>query len=152
MHNLKVNSNKALNTCKLHSDELVNELGNVQRRGTKPQFSDSEVIALSMTSEALSIDSENLLFSKLRTDYKNDFPTLISRRQYNDRRKNCFILQKEMRERIARSIDVDEDIYTIDSKPFQVCKLSRMNRCKVGKNDFETAPDFGYCASKDTWY
>ena len=152
MHNLKTNFDKILNICKLHSHGLVDKFGNVQRSGTKPKFSDLEVIALSMTSEALSIDSENLLFSKLQTDYQLDFPNLLSRRQYNDRRKNCFNLQKELRERIAKSIDVDEDIYTVDSKPFHVCKLARMNRCKIGKGNVETAPDFGYCASQDTWY
>ena len=152
MHNLKTNFDKILNICKLHSKGLVNEFGNVPRKGTVPKFSDLEVIALSMTSEALSIDSENLLFLKLNTDYKNDFPDIISRRQYNDRRKQSFNLQKEVRERIAREIDKDEDVYTVDSKPFQVCKLSRMNRCKIGKEDFDNAPDFGYCASQDTWY
>lgn len=152
MHNLKTNFDKILNICKLHSKGLVDEFGNIPRSGTKPKFSDLEIIALSMTSEALSIDSENLLFSKLHTDYKYDFPNLISRRQYNDRRKYCFNLQDKIRERIAHEIDKDEDIYTVDSKPFQVCKLSRMKRCKVGKNNFATAPDFGYCASQGTWY
>jgi hypothetical protein len=152
MHNLKTNFDKILNICKLHSYKLVDESGNVSRPGTKPKFSDLEVIALSMTSEALSIDSENLLFHKLHSDYKNDFPNLISRRQYNDRRKYCFALQKEVRERIAKAIDIDEDMYTVDSKPFQVCKVSRMNRCKVGKNNYQTAPDFGYCASQGVWY
>ena len=116
MHNLKANFDKILNICKLHSHGLVDKFGNVQRSGTKPKLSDLEVIALSMTSEALSIDSENLLFSKLQTDYQLDFPNLLSRRQYNDRRKNCFNLQKELRERIAKSIDVDKDIYTVDYK------------------------------------
>ena len=152
MHNIKTNFDKILNICKLHSAELVDDFGNVPRSGTKPKFSDLEIIALSMTSEALSIDSENLLFYKLLTDYKEDFPNLISRRQYNDRRKSCFNLQKQIRERIANEIDKDEDIYTVDSKPFQVCRLSRMNRCKVGKDNFTTAPDFGYCASQGVWY
>ena len=152
MHNLKTNFDKILNICKLHSKGLVDEYGNIPRCGVKPKFSDIEVIALSMTSEALSIDSENLLFSKINTDYKNEFPNIISRRHYNDRRKYCFHLQKELRERVAKEIDKDEDIYTIDSKPFQVCKLSRMKRCKVGKNDYTIAPNLGYCASQDTWY
>jgi hypothetical protein len=36
-----------------------------------------EVIALSLTAEALSIDSENRLFSKLNSDYKTDFPLAL---------------------------------------------------------------------------
>ena len=61
-------------------------------------------------------------------------------------------MQKALQENIAQAIDGNEDMYTIDSKPFQIFKLARKNRCKVGKNDFDKAPDFGYCASQDYWY
>ena len=39
-----------------------------------------------MASEAVGIDSEFLLFSRLK-EYGDKMPNLISRRQYNDRRK-----------------------------------------------------------------
>ncbi len=39
-----------------------------------------------MASEAVGIDSESLLFSRLK-EYGDKMPNLISRRQYNDRRK-----------------------------------------------------------------
>ena len=152
MHNIKTNFDKILNICNLHSKDLVNPYGNVQRPGTKPRFSDIEVIALSITSEALSIDSENYLFAKLTTEYKNQFPNLISRRQYNDRRKHVSGLLKTVRERIAHFIDEFEDMFSIDSKPFPVCRLSRKNRCKLGKQAYETSPDIGYCASQDTYF
>lgn len=95
MHNLKTNFDKILNICKLHSKDLFDIGGNVCRPGTKPRFSDLEVISLSLTAEALGIDSENLLFAKLNTEFKGHFPNIISRRQYNDRRKSLFKVQKE---------------------------------------------------------
>lgn len=55
--------------------------GNLKRPGPKPLFTDIEVIALSLTSECLGIDSELYLFNKIESDYKNAFPTIISRRQ-----------------------------------------------------------------------
>ena len=61
-------------------------MGNVPRRGVVPKLSDLEIVALNMTSEAVGIDSESLLFAKLK-EYKNEIHNLISRRQYNDRRK-----------------------------------------------------------------
>ncbi len=67
------------------------------RCGVVPRFSDLEVIALSLTAESLSIDSEHLLFAKLESDYKDDFSNLISRRQYNDRRKYLFGLTDRIR-------------------------------------------------------
>jgi hypothetical protein len=73
MHNLKANFDKMLDICKQFGKEFTNERGNISRRGAVPRFSDLEVIALSLTAEALSIDSENLLFVKLSTDYKPEF-------------------------------------------------------------------------------
>ena len=66
MHNLYAIFAKFLNICKQVSGNLVNESGNIPRRGVVPRFSDLEVIALNMTSEAIGIDSESLLFAKLQ--------------------------------------------------------------------------------------
>ena len=62
-----------------------------------PKFSDIEVIAMSLTAKCLSIDSENYLFSKLNTEYLCEFDNLISRRQYNDRRKLLFQKTEKIR-------------------------------------------------------
>lgn len=64
MHNIKVNFDKILEVIKDILSDEINEKGNYLRRGTVPKFSDIEVIALSLTAECLSIDSENYLFSK----------------------------------------------------------------------------------------
>ena len=152
MHNLKVNFDKILNICKLNSEGLITDLGNVPRPGPVPKFSDLEVISLSMMAEALGIDSESLLFSKINVEYQDDFPNIISRRQYNDRRKSLFHLQKEIQSRMAKQIDEFEDIFTVDSKPFPVCRYVRRNRCKIGKNDFGKSPNIGYCATQELNY
>ena len=65
MYNLYTKFVKALEICKQFSENLVNESGNVPRRGPVPKFSDLEVVALSLTAETESIDSEKWLF-----DYK----------------------------------------------------------------------------------
>ena len=56
---------------------LVDERGNMPRRGVVPRFSDLEVIALSLIAEKCSVDSESYLFSLLE-EYKSDIPNLIS--------------------------------------------------------------------------
>jgi hypothetical protein len=152
MHNLTSNFGKFLDICNKFGEKFTNEKGNITRRGVIPKFSDLEVIALSMTMEALSIDSESLLFSKLNSEYKADFPNLISRRQFNDRRKSLSGLTAKIRKCIAEDIDEFEDTYCIDSKPFEVCRLTRAKRNQVGKTDFEKAPSIGYCASQDRYY
>ena len=64
----------------------MNDRGNMPRRGVVPRFSDLEVVALSLTEETMGYDSESYLFSQLM-DYREQMSNLISRRQYNDRRK-----------------------------------------------------------------
>ena len=61
IHNFCTKYGKILEICKQYSKNLVNELGNTTKRGVVPKFSDLEVIALSLTAEAMSIDSENCL-------------------------------------------------------------------------------------------
>jgi len=76
MHNLYAIFAKYLEICKRFSNDLVNEAGNITRPGVVPMFSDLEVIALGLTAETLSIDSENNLFNRL-TEYKASFPNMI---------------------------------------------------------------------------
>ena len=129
MRNLTANFGKILDICKDFSKNLVNERGNLPRRGVVPRFSDLEVIALSLTAEKYSIDSESLLFSLLEEYLKADFPNLISRRQYNARRKFTANLCEQIRKHIAQTLDGDEDNFCIDSKPVPVCRFARAKRC-----------------------
>ena len=73
MHNLYAIFAKLLNICKQIAGNLVNESGNVPRRGVVPKFSDLEVVALNMASEAVGIDSESLLLSEIsdKINYPN---------------------------------------------------------------------------------
>ena len=75
MHNLYAIFAKLLNICKQIAGNLVNESGNVPRRGVVPKFSDLEVVALNMASEAVGIDSESLLFAKLQ-EYRVEIPEI----------------------------------------------------------------------------
>jgi hypothetical protein len=132
---------------------MVNKQGNIPRRGPVPRFSDLEVVALSMAAEAEEIDSENWLFESKLKECRDFIPNLISRRQFNDRRKAICNLCEQIRSRIANHIDGGEDYFCIDSKPIEVCRLARGKRCKMGRNaDFATAPDIGYCASQGVYY
>ena len=151
MHNLYANFVRILEVCKRFSQDLVNDKGNIPRCGVVPRFSDLEVIALSLTEETMGYDSECYLFSQLE-DYRSKLPHLISRRQYNDRRKYTAELCERIRKRIVERIDGSEDIFVIDSKPVKVCQLSRGKRNRMGIKEPEKAPDFGYCAAQSMYY
>lgn len=152
MHCIKANFDKILHILKevLGDETLVN--GNINRPGPKPKFTDIEVIALSLTAECMGIDSELYLFHKLNSTYATEFPNLISRRQYNDRRKQLFQLQEQLRGKLSTELNIINEVYAIDSMPLEVCKLARMDRNKLGKEQEYTKPDKGFCASHNKYY
>lgn len=152
MRNFIANSARILGICKDFAGNRVNELGNVPRCGVVHKFSDLEVIALGITAEAFGFDSENLLFHRLHNECKEDFPNLISRRQFNARRKFTARLAEEIRKNVAIAIDGSEDVFCIDSKPVKVCQNARAKRCAMGRDNDDALPDWGYCASQGLHY
>ena len=101
MYNFCAKFRQVLDICKYHSENLANSLGHITRVGVVPRFSDIEVTAMSLTAEALGVDSKNRLFHRL-FQYKDEIPNLISKRQYNDRRKHTAGLREEVRKRIVK--------------------------------------------------
>lgn len=152
MHNFVTKFREIIDICKHFAENRVNNKGNIPRRGVVPTFSDIEVIALSFTAEAFSIDSENYLFNRLKKECPDAIPNLISRRQFNNRRKLTSALGEEIRQQIAKAIDGGESVFSIDSKPVKVCQNARANRCTMGRTDIGRAPSWGYCASQNMHY
>ena len=152
MPNIKTNFDKIPGVIKDILGEEINEKGNYARRGTRPRFADIEVIALSFTAECLSIDSENYLFSKLNKEYMSEFENIISRRQYNDRRKLLFEKTERVRKLLSGRLNRQADVFAIDSMPIEICKLSREKRNKMGKESEHHSPDKGYCASQKKYF
>jgi hypothetical protein len=117
--------------------------------GRKCKMSDLEVVALSLTAEFMSIDSENSLFKLID---QLEIPNLIERSQFNKRRRKLFLFSEEVRTKLASAFMDFEDYFIVDSMPLEICKFSRHNRIKICKNDFETAPSKGFCASQNSWF
>lgn len=153
MHNLYTKFAKILEICKQFSHHLVNDKGNISRRGPVPRFSDLEVVALLLAAESESIDSERWLFDYKLQEYKSKIPNLISRRQFNDRRKKTADLCEAIRKEMVKIMNGEENLFFVDSKPIEVCRVARGKRCKMGRfGAFSQAPDFGFCASQNTHY
>jgi hypothetical protein len=125
------------------------DLSDSFRIGRKPKMTDIEVVALSLTAEFMSIDSENALFHHFDI---SQISNLIERSQYNKRRKKLFMFSETIRSALANQFLEFEDCFVIDSMPLEICKKSRENRIKICKEDFETSPEKGYCASQDSWF
>src|SRR5271156_3610062 len=105
MHNIKTNFDKILGVIKDILADEISEKGNYKRRGTKPKFSDIEVMALNLSAECLGIDSEKFLFEKT----------------------------ERVRKLLAEQLNKQADVFAIDSMPLEICKISREQRNKMGK-------------------
>lgn len=117
--------------------------------GRRNKMSDLEVVALSLTAEFMSIDSENSLFKQIN---QVEIPNLIERSQFNKRRKKLFWFSEEVRIKLAKEFLEFEDYFIVDSMPLEICKFSRHNRLKICKEEFEKAPSKGFCASQNNWF
>jgi hypothetical protein len=117
------------------------------RAGRKFKMTDKEVVALSLTAEYMSIDSENALFKQLNS---TEIPNLIERSQFNKRRKKLFGFSELIRTNLAKKFIEFENYFIADSMPLEICKMARHNRIKICKSDFETAPSKGFCAAQNT--
>ncbi|MDM1041317.1 MULTISPECIES: IS982 family transposase [Empedobacter] len=144
MHNFKANYDKILEVLKSLDLESENFLFQIR----KPRLSDLEIVALNLTSEYMSIDSEYQLFRILPSDIKS----LIERSDYNRRKRRLFIHMERIRKLLAEKFNGSEKYFIVDSMPLEVCKLSRSSRSKICRETDYAIPNKGYCASQKMHY
>jgi len=153
MHDIKSTFDKIIPIIKSYSCNLLNIDGNITRPGPKPTFSDLNVIALTITAEILNLDSENYLFKIICSQGESTiFPNIISRSQFNVRRRNLKNCLEFIRINIVKDLTESEDSFIIDSMPIEICKFVRAKRSNICREYFQTAPEFGYCASQKSTY
>jgi hypothetical protein len=110
-------------------------------------MSDIKVVAMGLTAEFMSIVSENSLFKQL---ILSKIPNLIERSQFNERRRKLFLFSEEIRTKLAKKFLEFEGCFIVDSILLKICKFSLHGRVKTCKEDFETAPSKGFCASQNS--
>jgi len=143
MHNFRSNYEKILEVLN-QIEEKENFLSQIRL----PKLSDKELIALNLTAEYMSIDSECQLFRILPVQISNRIERIV----YNRRKRNLFSVIDQMRFKLANKFNEFEDYFIVDSMPLEVCKLSRSNRSTICKELEYGFPDKGYCASQGTNY
>lgn len=132
MHDLRTSYKKCMKLLRMSCQKLFEYDGktNTRKYTNKPILSDIEVVCLAITAEALQIDSENLLWSKLKTDYPDLFQVLPHRTRYNARKKYLRNIIAEISNIVSDLIcDNTEqtDLLVIDSMPIEICKIVREN-------------------------
>ncbi len=76
MHPIKTNFGRFYRICKEFFEDEADTRGNLQFYPQKPVMADLEIIILSCLMEALGVDWENLLRSKINKKYPAMFPHL----------------------------------------------------------------------------
>ena len=133
------------------SDHIDNN-GNIPKIGRNPKFSDVKVIALALAAEFLSMDSENRLFDLIKDSAFFSLNGLIERSAFNRRRRSLRHYFNTVLEYLSDKISPAEDAFIVDSFPIEVCRFARAKRVRVCKENFDTAPDYGYCAAQKNTY
>lgn len=152
MHNIRTNFNKFYGICKEFFGEDIDTKNNFQFYPVIPKMNDLKVVALSCCMEALAIDSENLLWSKLKTDYASLFPDLIDRSRFNRRRKRLQPFIEKLQEKVGSILQNLSGTMVIDSVPIPVVKLAREKTFRAFKKSYDTAPAKGYSAVNKGWF
>jgi len=130
---------------------VLKDLGfdsNFRKQIRLPKLNDLELIAINLTSEYLSIDSECQLFRVLPTKLSKK----IERSVYNRRRRSLLPVIEEVRQKLSDRFNEFEEYFIVDSMPLEVAKLSRSNRSRICKESYYSSPNKGYCASQKTHY
>lgn len=144
MHNFQVNYDKILSVLK---SNFPSSSGIAQKR--QPKLSDIELVAIELTSQYMSIDSEHQLFRLLKSIA---FDNLIDRSVYNRRKRGLAPFFEQIRVGLSECFNSFEHYFIVDSMPLEACKLSRSSRSKICKEQFYSSPDKGYCASQQTYF
>lgn len=143
MNNFSANVKKILETLKPFQSKL-----NLKKQIRKPKMSDLELIAVDLTAEYMSIDSERQLFRIL----PQSISSRIERSVYNKRRRALFEQKHRLQQLMAKKLIGAESYFIVDSMPLEVCKLTRASRSKICKENQDAFPNKGFCASQAMYY
>lgn len=136
-------------------DFILNELKklivdeNFYFKPIKPKLSDLELIAINISAEYLSIDSEHQLFRHLSNSKLNG---MIERSVFNRRKRKLFSYMESIRKLMVARFNEIENIFIVDSMPLEICKNARASRSKICKENEFSFPSKGYCASQSSYY
>ena len=102
MNNFRANYEKILEVLR-----SITEKEQFLRQNRKPKLKDIELIAINLTSEYMSIDSECQLFRVLPTTLKER----IERSVYNRRKRKLFFAIEIIREELSKKFTEFENYY-----------------------------------------
>jgi len=117
--------------------------------GSKPEFSDSEMLTLMLAIDFFEFTSERRYWALIRANYLGLFPQLIDRSQFNRRARSLRYLLNELRKDWAAELGVQfEKHFLLDTTPVIAVGYRR----DKGQSDFRGSAEYGYCSARRLKY
>jgi len=117
--------------------------------GSKPKFSDSEMLTLILAMDFFEFTSERRFVAFIRANYLVLFPKLLSQSQYNRRARSLRYLLNELRKDWAAELRVQfERHFLLDTTPIIAVGYRR----DKNHSDFRGSAEYGYCAARRLRY
>ena len=113
-----------------------------------PKLSNIELVAINLTAEYMSINTELQLFICLKG---TRLESMIERSVYNKRRRKLFDYTESIRKRLSEKFAQFTDVFVLDSMPTPICKYARAGRSNICST-YQIQPSFGHCASQKSKY
>ncbi len=119
------------------------------KTGSKPEFSDSEMLTLMLAMDILSYSSERRFYKFIKANYRYLFPRLIDRSQFNRRARGLRWLIEKLRQHWLEELGVTlATQFLLDTKPVPVLSYKRGKQ----HSDFAGVAAYGVCASRNLKY
>lgn len=120
------------------------------RAGRKPEFSDSEVMTLSIAQHWLGVEEEREFLRLIRNNFLPLFPRLVSQGQFNRRARGlCWLIHRMRRHLVEQMGVTGAPCHLIDGTPVHLRHWRRFGKGHL------LLPEaaLGYCAAKkETFY
>ncbi|KAA6327598.1 hypothetical protein EZS27_023432 [termite gut metagenome] len=94
----------------------------------QPKLSDLELVALNLTAEYMSYNSELHIFRIIKETYLD---VKIERSIYNKRRRKLFDYTEKIRQRLSEKISHLSNLFIVDLTPIEICKMGRAKRSSI---------------------
>jgi hypothetical protein len=117
--------------------------------GSKPDFSDSEMLTLMLAVDFFEFTSERRFVAFIRANYLGLFPKLLDRSQFNRRARSLRYLLNELRKDWAAELGVQfEQHFLLDTTPVMAVGYRR----DKSHSDFRGSAEYGYCSARRLKY
>ena len=152
MHNFQVQVAKLVDIFKTLFKDRVDRAGNFQNYPNKPLVSDLEILAIGSVAECFQINSENHLLVRLDNEAPGYLRARISRPRFHCRRKRLQVFMEDALSLARSHFSPHERLFIVDSKPVPICRLGRIPRLKICKENPTIRPQLATCFAKNERY